>query len=311
MERSSCCGCSRTCGVSPSYFDPSETVEWHREDGSGRWCAVCFRTWFNCFSHAVQLTYLPEWLEVAQNREEWQRHRLAMIMMRMENEGTKVVKKDLARTRSMDSVFRLLGFPLAPHILVPLRDFYTRPEFSALRLLRKTELQGNLTTIWHESCPRLAVWVPTEKVVMSGPCFNFEDLGIASLSGNVWAGDAEERRMAEELAGAVEGAAGTAAPTNQFQIVPLNVAAETSLQDRSALGVKFALASDKTKNALALFGALDWAAAKEPPLSGLIARWNNLLNEAAFEGREDLREQGAKFNQVLMHAKAWIKSYRT
>ena len=45
-----CPGCSRTFGVSKSFLNPDEPVEWARSNGLGKWCGDCFSCHRTLFS---------------------------------------------------------------------------------------------------------------------------------------------------------------------------------------------------------------------------------------------------------------------
>lgn len=85
QKKCPCPGCQRQYGVSKSFFDSDELVEWHNE-GSTLWCADCTNVYRTIYEADHPKMLFRGWLQMSsENRMHFLFRLAASIMLRMED----------------------------------------------------------------------------------------------------------------------------------------------------------------------------------------------------------------------------------
>ena len=98
QSQKECDGCGRRYGVSRSYFEPEETVQWQLPGGRGKWCSDCFTVWRTYFKEETPLSVFRPWLD--RERENTTIWRLALVSWAcLRNEGMTSIRKPMIAAR--------------------------------------------------------------------------------------------------------------------------------------------------------------------------------------------------------------------
>lgn len=118
-----CEGCGRVQASSPSYWEDGQKLQWAFPTGRGLWCQDCHNCWRCCFSPDHNLAMFAGWLaRTPLNRRQWEEHLTAYLMLVSEGAQRIQYSHVVDRINSLKFVFKLLGVPKEPGVVVLLGD---------------------------------------------------------------------------------------------------------------------------------------------------------------------------------------------
>ena len=299
-----CPGCSRTFGVSKSFLNPDEPVEWARSNGLGKWCGDCFSCHRTLFSTTHPLIIFGQFLENKTNFQDWEWLLVASMTLRKEDHAKITTEMIQERKALLQWVFGMFNVPLKPFAVVPLADIAAKA--AGFEHLFGHVRSSQLISIRASGATGLQLGVVVE------------DMDIAP--------DARVKRPNIE-SGAMLVSRSTVGTQLRTDLEYLHAemggeqprALETALQCWQAAGdvqptklqAKQFAVIDLAKNALKVFEAPGtWKAAKEASLTAPLTKLLAVHSEASTQGIESISNNLDKWQAGVQSAKQFLKHYR-
>lgn len=116
-----CLGCGRGAQTGKDWLQEGVKVSWAFNQARGQWCADCHTVWRTSFERH-SLRFFADWLQIPENREEWQEAYVAHLSLLFEAMPKITAGMVRDRVRVVKFLQQLVGFTLSPTIVVPLAE---------------------------------------------------------------------------------------------------------------------------------------------------------------------------------------------
>lgn len=294
-ENQRCPGCAAVRHVDADFIEDEEKVVW---DPRSIWCKKCKTVHRTVYSATQSLTLFVDYINSAENRDEWISNLMAYLCLLHEGNKNKITAP-MIRTRVHSNRYQqlLLGMPCKKSTVIPYSDFVDN------RLLwgRLADHEVVLTTITTNGKSEIGVYVPEPpmKPSMTLVTQTKQLLGIHRFlrvdDGTIYKDNAGEPTSAF---------ASFTAPAASLAIVPAGSAG-------TKLDGKFWAYQAAARGCLMPLGSRDWQKEmKESYLRDPIKKIAGLMLEACHLGIESMEAKIARIANGLHAGKNFLRVYR-